>query len=144
MKKVISLKMLITFFLIVFCIQDSASAQQNKIEALQTKVEKLQQKVSQLESKVERLEKLFLSKKDTSASFQRSVNSDRWENKQNWRRLKRGMSKEEVRQILDEPHRIIAHSSGDTWDYPGLFGGSVYFDDNGRVESWSEPMIWNP
>lgn len=78
MKKVISLKVLTAFFLVVFCFQDSAIAQQNKIEALKTKVEKLQQKVSQLESKVDRLEELFLSIKNTSKSVQRSANSDGW------------------------------------------------------------------
>lgn len=59
-------------------------------------------------------------------------------NKQNWRRLEKGMSKAEVKQILGEPGKINTASYGDTWYYPDVLGGSVDFD-NGRVEGWSEP-----
>ena len=130
--------MAIAFFLVVFCIQDSAFAQQNETEALQAKVEKLQQKVSQLERKVARLEKLFLINKNTTPSSQNSLNSDGWRDKQNWRRLEKGMSKVEVKQILGEPGKINTSSYGDTWYYPDALGGSIDFD-GGRVVGWSEP-----
>ena len=137
MNKVINLKILLAFFLIVFCIQYSAIAQQNKIATLQTEVEKLQQKVSQLESKVQQLEKLFLSKKNNGASLRDNDNSGDWKNKQNWRRLKNGMSKEEAKQILGEPDRIEAHGPLEFWRYPN--GGRVSFFDE-EINGWSEPL----
>lgn len=135
MNNVISLKMLIAFFLIVFCIQDSAIAQQNEIESLQTKVENLQQKVSQLESKVERLEKLLLSENKSKGSKQPDNSSEGWRDIQNWRKLESGMSKEEVRQILGEPSRIDVTSQMELWDYPE--GRVTIF--NGELSGWSEP-----
>ena len=138
MKNVFSLKMLIGFFLVVYCIQNSALAQQNETEVIKAKVEKLKQKVAKLESRVAQLEKVLLSNENIRSSSQRIVNSDKWNNRQNWRKLERGMSKAEVKQILGEPDRIDA-GSVTYWHYSDIFtSGDVTFMD-GKVYGWSEP-----
>lgn len=132
------------FFLVVYCIQGSALAQQNETEVLQTKVEKLQQKVAQLENRVSQLEKVLLSNKNASPISRRSINSEKWKNKQNWRKLERGMSKEQVEEILGEPQQIIVSSSvlslfSEKWEYGS---GDVSFSD-AEVTGWIEPSFKN-
>lgn len=135
MKKVISFKALLAFFLIVgFFFPTSTIAQQN--ESLQAKVEKLQQKVSQLETRVAKLEKLLLSNESDSKSSQAVNDSKPWENKQNWRKLERGMSKDEVSQILGEPDDIMTSGPSSYWRYAN--GGSVNFYDE-DLDGWHEP-----
>jgi|AntDeeMinimDraft_5_1070356.scaffolds.fasta_scaffold18810_2 outer membrane protein assembly factor BamE (lipoprotein component of BamABCDE complex) len=138
MKKFINLKILIILVFIVCCTQKPVIAQKSKIEVLQSKVKILQKKISQLENKIARLEKLLSSDKATSVSSQHGVNSDGWKDKQNWKKLKKGMSKEEVKKVLGKPGKIRTASYGDTWYYPDVLGGRVNFDA-GRVEGWSEP-----
>ena len=60
-----------------------------------------------------------------------------WKDKQNWRRLQRGMSRDAVVRILGDPETIRKYSSFETWHYP--LGGHVSFDEAGRITSWFEP-----
>ena len=53
-----------------------------------------------------------------------------------WRKLQRRMSKDEVRKSLGEPDRVSVSRFFEVWDYAG---GSVTFDGKGRVDSWTEP-----
>jgi hypothetical protein len=53
-----------------------------------------------------------------------------------WRKLRRRMSKDEVRNLLGEPDRISVSRFYESWYYGG---GSVTFDGKGRVDLWSEP-----
>lgn len=53
-----------------------------------------------------------------------------------WRSLKRHMSKDEVRKRLGKPERISTSRFYESWEY---LGGSVTFDNKGRVDFWSEP-----
>ena len=105
---------------------------------LNQKIKELEQKIIQLEKRIVRLEGLVLE-------FQKNqekpiVNSPiKWKDKANWRLLKKGMSKDEVRQIIGEPPKIAANAYyGDIWYYPDSQGGNASFDKEGSLTSWSE------
>jgi hypothetical protein len=131
-------KIFVLFFGFVFCTYHSTFAQQTKVEKLEVKVRKLQKEVSQLKNRITRIEKLLSSSRTAGSYSQRKTNSKRWKNKKNWRKLKKGMSKAKVKQLLGSPGKISTHSYGTIWYYPDVLGGSVNFE-NGRVDGWSEP-----
>ena len=63
----------------------------------------------------------------------------KWQDKQNWRKLRSGMSKSEVTDLLGEPTRIDNFGIFEDWQY-GLGGGaSVRFSSEARLDSWHEP-----
>lgn len=56
----------------------------------------------------------------------------------NWRRLKRGMSESDVRDLLGEPSQVSTSPVRINWHWPG--GGSVVFATGSRsVDGWKEP-----
>ena len=66
------------------------------------------------------------------------LTSAKWRDVQNWRRLRRGMTMDEVRALLGEPERVQALGGVIThwyWDS----GADVSFDASDKLESWSEP-----
>jgi hypothetical protein len=63
----------------------------------------------------------------------------KWRNVALWRGLRKGMSKEQVRQILGEPGKITELSTLTLWYYGYPSGGEVTFGASGDVSSWSEP-----
>jgi hypothetical protein len=62
-----------------------------------------------------------------------------WRNVARWRSLRQGMSQEEVKQRLGAPGKIDNMGFSVMWWYGYPMGGSVTFDSNGAVTSWSEP-----
>ena len=65
-----------------------------------------------------------------------------WKDKANWRKLKTGMTMNQVRQVLGEPGKVSTRTIVDIvytrWYYPDALGGDVAFKD-GRVTGWGEP-----
>lgn len=59
------------------------------------------------------------------------------QDKTQWRKLQRRMSKDEVRKLLGEPLRISAGRFGESWGYIGT--GMATFDAKGRLDFWLEP-----
>ena len=55
----------------------------------------------------------------------------------NWRALKRGMNKIQVRNLLGEAYRVDASSTVETWTYNP--SGSVDFSTADLVNGWHEP-----
>jgi outer membrane protein assembly factor BamE (lipoprotein component of BamABCDE complex) len=53
-----------------------------------------------------------------------------------WRKLQRGMSKDDVRKLLGEPGKVSVAKYYEFWYYAG---GSVTFDSKGRLDGWNEP-----
>jgi hypothetical protein len=53
-----------------------------------------------------------------------------------WRKLNRGMSKDEVKKLMGEPNRVSVSRFFESWDYGS---GSITFTGKGRVDFWSEP-----
>lgn len=58
--------------------------------------------------------------------------------KEAWRSLKLDMSKSEVGALLGEPDNIRKTRTSETWYFVSSAGAYVSFDENGRLESWSE------
>jgi len=59
-----------------------------------------------------------------------------WRDKSQWRKLQRGMSKDDVRKLLGEPGKISSAKFYEFWYYAG---GNVTFDNKGRLDYWDEP-----
>lgn len=59
----------------------------------------------------------------------------------NWKRLERGLSRTELRQLLGEPRSELAFGQQTLWyySYPGIGSGSVMLDHKGKTSSWQEP-----
>jgi hypothetical protein len=102
------------------------------------KIRRLEARITQLEQRLAALEEKTTTDKTVKQS---SSSAEGWRDKQRWRQLKIGMTKDEVTAILGEPPKINASNSGDMWFYPdGLGGlGSVSFRNRETVTSWSEP-----
>jgi outer membrane protein assembly factor BamE (lipoprotein component of BamABCDE complex) len=58
------------------------------------------------------------------------------DDKSQWRKLQRGMSKDDVKKLLGEPGKISVSKYYEFWYYAG---GSATFDSKGRLDSWNEP-----
>ena len=79
-----------------------------------------------------------------SSSSEPEQEKAKWQDKQNWRKLRRGMSPDEVRSILGEPDKLDVDLNYDLefWEYGDLFfvGGILRFADSGTsLISWDEP-----
>lgn len=89
----------------------------------------LEKRVSDLEKRVDLIEETLsgTDKVETSEKGQ--------PNRENWRKLREGMSKDKVQELLGKPDRIDGGSLA-VWHYPN--GGTVHFY-RGKVHRWSEP-----
>ena len=99
--------------------------------AVDTKLEGLEEKVQVLERRIAALE-AQLRERAAAAP----IASD----KVPWRKLKKGMSKEEVELLLGSPTDVSEYGTSTTWRYKSLGGiGFVRFSESGRAEGWGEP-----
>ena len=90
-----------------------------------------------LEKRIAKLENLLLApERSQKKPVIRSKND--WRNKANWKLLRKGMTKQEVEQILGEPPKINASINGDFWYYPDALGGIVRFHPQDFLQSWVE------
>jgi hypothetical protein len=105
---------------------------------LNKKVKELEQKMTWLEQRIVKLEGIILQSQNTQAKPM-VASPSKWKDKASWRLLKKGMGKDEVRQILGEPPKVVANIHyGDIWYYPDTQGGNVSFDKENVLTSWSE------
>jgi outer membrane protein assembly factor BamE (lipoprotein component of BamABCDE complex) len=74
----------------------------------------------------------------TSGFAQSTVNDSQApkEDRSQWRKLQRGMSKDDVKKLIGEPGKVSVAKYYEFWYYGG---GSVTFDSKGRLDSWNEP-----
>ncbi|MBN1524317.1 MAG: hypothetical protein JW904_07545 [Spirochaetales bacterium] len=93
----------------------------------------LQQRITDLEKRVQILE-------DTVQHLQSgSVDTPVPAGLEAWRKLKRGMTEDEVRRLLGEPDRIIASGAMTIWYFgEPAWASMVNFVDN-KVNGWTEP-----
>jgi len=90
----------------------------------------LEERVTDLENRVTVLEEMVTEPEKIETTTRVS------DNRENWRKLREGMSEDQVRELLGEPYRIQGGRSA-LWHYQ--MGGSIHFH-RGKVESWSEPF----
>ena len=96
-----------------------------QIDSLQRRTDDLERRVSQLEARV----------KDQPSRSQVAPASANPRDIANWRRLRRGMTMDDVRALLGEPESVNAGYIT-TWHYPKL--AEVSFTAE-KVYGWSEP-----
>jgi hypothetical protein len=96
----------------------------------------LAKRVAELERRIERLESLF--KEGGEARTEGIPSAYGWQNKKNWRRLRVGMTEDEVKASLGEPTKIIT-GVRTLWYYPNIYCGYVSFDNDGQLTGWNEP-----
>lgn len=98
-------------------------------------------RVDQLEKELhdtkERLSKIESMLVNTSEDQVIVNSSDGWKSVRNWRKLTTGMSYDEVRKILGEPHRIDGGMVAE-WRYKNG-GRAGFFNDS--LRSWDEPFL---
>ncbi|MCK4603033.1 MAG: outer membrane protein assembly factor BamE, partial [Phycisphaerae bacterium] len=108
----------------------------NELNVLEVRVSLLEKTVARLASRVQKLES---EKTSPTKRPQQQAQLDR----NTWRQLQKGMTKEQVKQLLGEPSRVNASTmSGDSWRYAKdnyVISGSVYFSTEDRVDRWYEP-----
>jgi hypothetical protein len=103
---------------------------------LEKRVKALESKVSELEAKMRQLESMNKPSPELPQAQLKSY-KEGWKDIQNWRYgLKKGMTKEEVRDLLGEPSKVDVYSFYENWYYPK---GKVEFSEKGFITSWNEP-----
>ena len=114
-----------------------ATGQGTSTDSLLRRIDLLERRTADLEQRVRELEALI----KTEPARDRSVPaSPKWRDPGNWRRLRVGMTMDEVRTSLGEPEtvRVDELRTYWYWDYPG--GAEVYFDTRSRkLGGWTEP-----
>lgn len=108
-----------------------AGAQGVTTDSLLHRIELLELKNANLELRVRELEAINKAAPSLSRPVTTSANA---RDLQNWRRLRRGMSMDEVRALLGAPERVDGGFI--TWWY--WTNANVAFMD-GKLDRWSEP-----
>ena len=124
--------------LLSISIPEAAGAQQATIDSLRCRADVLERTTADLERRVRELEAIIKGEPSRERSIVPASANAR--EIQNWRRLRRGMTMDEVRTLLGEPEKVDAgpYMTYWYWDYPG--GAEVSFNSrSGKLEGWSEP-----
>jgi hypothetical protein len=126
-----------------------AETQQENLPLLK-RIERLEKTVADLQKKIADLQN---TKQSDQVANQNIQKQELWKIKENWRKLRIGMSMDEVRLLLGEPVKVNSISIGVYWYYAYCISSCnagdshVYFRRNLpfgnadpvlRVESWSE------
>ncbi len=93
----------------------------------------LLKRVQVLEQRVDRLERASKPgvKPVAGSGISREIST--------WRAIAMGMSMDEVRGLMGEPHRVSTNTSFTMWYWNYPSGGSVQFSRGGVVEAIQEP-----
>jgi hypothetical protein len=105
---------------------------------LERRVNDLEQLVQQLLNRLAQLE-ARLGTEPTKP--QRGTAGDTSQHLMSWRKLKKGMSMDQVRAVLGEPSKVDGGSPLTFWYWKNTDGqtGSVSFTEKDQVFSWREP-----
>ena len=101
--------------------------------ATDERIKLLEAQILQLNGRVAALEGMLNQAK---ANQQPIVTGEGWKSRANWRKLKKGMSEDDVRALLGEPERLNGGHFA-RWKYPSY--GEVVFEGNRGVFQWTEP-----
>ena len=146
-------KMLLVMFMF-YAIPRLAYGDDTEINELRNRIEYLEKKVETMNQTLIKMMAILDSSSFVSRSQQSgagigtggsgggSGTPDRlkWQDKQNWRRLRSGMSKGEVTDLLGEPDRIDNFGAFEVWRYGYPIGGEVQFSSKEKLNSWHEPQ----
>jgi len=119
----------IVFLVIIALFAYSLSANQSD------EVKNLKARIAALENRVAKLEALVGNSKTNEIEY-----SEKWKDRTIWRKLKIGMTKDQVRQLLGEPRKIDAGSALTYWYYSKeTWHCYIRFDSSNRIAGWTEP-----
>jgi TonB family protein len=109
-----------------------ATGQDTSTASLLRRIELLESSNADLERRIRELESLIKSE----PSHGRPITTPTRGELVNWRQLRRGMTMDEVRDLLGEPERVEG-GPVTTWRWAN---SSVYFIINDELAGWSEPL----
>jgi outer membrane protein assembly factor BamE (lipoprotein component of BamABCDE complex) len=134
---ILILRAIVTAALATLIVPAVAAAQNASADSLVRRIAVLERTTLELQSRVRDLEALIKSEPSRDRSVQSSI---KWRDLQNWRRLRRGMSMDEVRTLLGEPGRVVSYGAvGTIWHWDSG-GAEVRFDGSSeKLAAWSEP-----
>jgi hypothetical protein len=114
------------------------AAQEISSDSLLLRIDLLERRITDLERLVREMQALI---RNEPSRVRSDAGSSQWRDLQNWRRLQRGMTMDQVRALLGEPGRVDAQFAWTYWYWSDDRGGAnVYFGTrSSRVEGWSEP-----
>ena len=101
--------------------------------ATDERIRLLEAQIVQLNGRVSALEGMLNQAK---ANQQPIVTGEGWKSRANWRKLRKGMSENDVRALLGEPE-LIDGGGFTHWRYPRR--GKVTFWRGDGVDNWTEP-----
>jgi len=110
--------------------QEAKRPLEQRVAQLERLVKELQQRLSELEARLAA----------SPAKTPRVANPADWSEKTAWRKLRKGMTMDEVTSLIGEAEKVSSQPLIVFWywGYPG--GGQVEFDaDTNLVVGWSEP-----
>lgn len=116
--------------LITFSAMNTTAAPENE------EITDLKQRISELENRIKDLEALLKISREPSSKNEDKENG--WWNGKSWRKLKEGMTQEQVKKILGEPVKAIK-GTREIWYYPDFYRGYVSFDEDGNLRGWNQP-----
>jgi hypothetical protein len=102
------------------------------LHASEERFNKLEGEIRDLKSRIEKLEG---GKAKLTSPSPKTRSKEGWKDLSNWRSLKKGMSCDDVRELLGEPDRING-GSFTFWYYKGASNVIFYMD---QLDSWTEP-----
>ena len=113
-----------------------AKGQAASSDSLAHRIVVLESKTADLEQRLLTLEALIKTQPSRAVPAPGSGN---WHDLANWRRLRRGMTEEEVRAILGEPEKVEVLSIQTTWTWGKIPKGASLNFVNDELAGWSEP-----
>ncbi len=103
---------------------------EGKLEKLATEIEKMQEQIDKLAEANAKLTR-GLRNLELATQYSATTRPDT----DTWKTVRKGMSYDEVLNLLGNPERMETVGNSSVWYYFGL--GSITFDRNGRVNSQS-------
>lgn len=127
--KLLALFVCVSLFALFSYSKISVSAENDDIESLKQKITELEKRIKDLEA----ILKIYHApeKKESDETYG-------WLNNKSWRNLRKGMSEDEVKNLLGEPLKTVGGSKT-IWYYPNFYRNYVSFDEKGNLTGWIEP-----
>src|SRR5690606_21852951 len=127
-QKGVKMKGLTTFILLGILVASPVFSEDQTINQLSKKIE-------QLENRVEILESIIAEQSKNKSEISSSIPTD----KKTWRKIKKGMTQDEVRKLLGEPLTVSGGGLTNWYYSESLAHSWVAFTDREGVRAWNEP-----
>jgi len=113
-----------------------------RIAGMQAQIDALNKRVDQLEQRLQQITQRNLSSPAALPAQPELTALEEVEKLRiSWGKLRRGLSKTELQQLLGEPVSTLKLDRQILWyyKYPAIGSGSVMFDYSGKVSAWQKP-----